>query len=650
MFKHITIKNKIYGLTAFIILLMVIFYTIFQYENSNMERIDKEAQLAEMINNALRNSMEDLNRLIWHEEIRNTKSVKDNISTIENIGKNLVKDLDDKSMKKVSEEIVSVAQSLQEKLGRFKNITNEKKRAKASLEKISFEVGKIIQELSQSIDTRTVELVQNNAEIKKIRNSVVMASAANNLRDMLKNLRIKEANEQLLISDRGEKEIALETEELINYTAYLKRKVRKDPAKKETVANILTLLSKYSKEYKSYIQSLKRLHKEREKIIKELSRITDLTQKLSTSLSAKANEIREQMQIQLTAILIAVIGIVIIVMPILARSILKPIGQLTTTTKELSSGEGDLTRQLKIESHDEIGVASHYINRFLQIVHEVIKEAKESGSENKMISENLNEVRRQFEEIMEREAKMLAEITETSSDVKSSLESNIEDANDTRKDIKKVNQTLQEVHRQITGMVDEIQQNAYREEELAERLNMLLTSVQDVKTVLQVIEEIADQTNLLALNAAIEAARAGEHGRGFAVVADEVRKLAERTQKSILEINNTVNTIVQAVAEASVEINGNVDKTRSLAERSTDVQESMQSMATIMDETTRFIEKTVDDSIEVSRQTGNVIEQIEVLSNESDKSQKLLHEISQVSDKMLFIASELNSKLNKFKT
>ena len=650
MLKNMTIKSKIYTLTIFIVLLMISFYAIFQYKNSIIEKIDEQASMATKINSTLNNNMDNLNKLLWQEDSSKTDSAVASAMKMKRISSELKKSLGESPIGEKAGKIGILAKRLKEELLHFKDTLENTKKAKTVLEKLSTEVSEKIQELTQRIDTATVELVQNSAPIKQIRNSVVISSAANNLRDMLKKLRIKGTDDNFLLTDDGEKVIFSELEELLNYTLYLKRKVRKEPENKKLVSDIYSKLTQYDEGFKNYIAQLRELHEERNNIFGVLGNITSLVQNLSKKLNEQARDVREAMKMQVITLLIIIIALVLIVMPFLARSILKPIAQLTATTKELSSGDGDLTRQLKIESNDEIGVTSRYINRFLQLAHEVISEAKESGRENVAISEHLNEVRRRFEEIMQHESQMLSQITETSSEVKQSLESNTEDANDTRKDVQKVNNTLQDVHKQITGMVEEIQQNAYREAELAERLNTLLSSVQDVKSVLQVIEDIADQTNLLALNAAIEAARAGEHGRGFAVVADEVRKLAERTQKSILEINTTVNTIVQAVADASGEINGNVTKTQQLAEVSNDVQQNMQSMAIIMNETTEFIEKTVDDSIEVSKRTGSVIEQIEVLSKESAKSQNLLHEISEVSDKMINVVNELNEKLNKFKT
>ncbi|WP_457599474.1 methyl-accepting chemotaxis protein [Hydrogenimonas sp.] len=648
--KNMTIRTKIYFFAVFIILLMLIFYGVFQYKNSQMDRIDRQAEKAMHINGILFEDMENLNTLLWHGDLSKTEQIVSNIATIERVSRELTESLDGSPLSEEAKKITDLSRKMRSELILFEKVSKEMYEAKRRLSDLSSKVSETIQQLSQQIDTATIELVQNNAPIKQIRNSVVMASAANNLRDMLKNLRIKEKDGNLLLTPEGQKRVKSELEELVNYAFYLKRKVRKDPDKKKIVAQIMTMLKEYGQGYDRYISALGEMHREREAILALLAQVINETQKLSESLNTEAKSVQSAMKMQVITLLVLIIGLVIVMMPILARSILKPIGQLTSTTRELSSGDGDLTRQLQIETNDEIGTASRYVNRFLQLVHEVIAEAKESGSENMAISEHLNEVKRRFEEIMAKEAKMLKNITATSSEVKRSLESNVEDAADTRRDVQKVNSTLQSVHREITEMVDEIQQNAVREAELADQLTHLLDSVQDVKTVLQVIEEIADQTNLLALNAAIEAARAGEHGRGFAVVADEVRKLAERTQKSILEINSTVNTIVQAVADASGEINGNVAKTQQLADISTGVQESMESMATIMDETTRFIEKTVDDSIAVSKQTGHVIEEIEVLSEESKESQKLLHEISEVSDKMLRVVNELNAKLNKFKT
>lgn len=118
----------------------------------------------------------------------------------------------------------------------------------------------------------------------------------------------------------------------------------------------------------------------------------------------------------------------------------------------------------------------------------------------------------------------------------------------------------------INSTVDRIQSVANKEHELSANLQSLAGNAQETKQILVTIGDIADQTNLLALNAAIEAARAGEHGRGFAVVADEVRKLAERTQKSLAETSATINVLIQAINDNSEELNKNMDEMMSLTQ------------------------------------------------------------------------------------
>jgi methyl-accepting chemotaxis protein len=117
-----------------------------------------------------------------------------------------------------------------------------------------------------------------------------------------------------------------------------------------------------------------------------------------------------------------------------------------------------------------------------------------------------------------------------------------------------------ELNGMINTTVERIQRVANKEHELSDNLQTLAGNAQETKQILTTIGDIADQTNLLALNAAIEAARAGEHGRGFAVVADEVRKLAERTQKSLAETAATINILIQAINDNSESLNKNMDE------------------------------------------------------------------------------------------
>ncbi|WP_294892090.1 methyl-accepting chemotaxis protein [Sulfuricurvum sp. MLSB] len=135
----------------------------------------------------------------------------------------------------------------------------------------------------------------------------------------------------------------------------------------------------------------------------------------------------------------------------------------------------------------------------------------------------------------------------------------------------------------INTTVERIHRVANKEHDLSVNLQSLAGNAQETKQILIAIGDIADQTNLLALNAAIEAARAGEHGRGFAVVADEVRKLAERTQKSLAETAATINVLIQAINDNSESLNDNMDEMMDLTKYVGAVDNKMEELLLIMD-------------------------------------------------------------------
>lgn len=140
-----------------------------------------------------------------------------------------------------------------------------------------------------------------------------------------------------------------------------------------------------------------------------------------------------------------------------------------------------------------------------------------------------------------------------------------------------------ELNGMINTTVDRIQNVATKEHDLADNLRSLAENARETKDILVTIGDIADQTNLLALNAAIEAARAGEHGRGFAVVADEVRKLAERTQKSLAETSATINILIQAINDNSEALNQNMDEMLELTQYVGTVDQKMGELLSAMD-------------------------------------------------------------------
>ncbi|MBE4588023.1 methyl-accepting chemotaxis protein [Vibrio navarrensis] len=348
------------------------------------------------------------------------------------------------------------------------------------------------------------------------------------------------------------------------------------------------------------------------------------------------------------ALLVCAAGIILVSVPLLHVSF-KPLARLQVVVAGLSQGNGDLTQRLDIESQDEIGRISHSINLFIERLQQMFIEVADSskGIDHAVAnlgaqsSSNLSTLNQHTQET-EQAITAIEEMSATASAIAQS-------ADEAAKLTDRTNRYAEESKQSVTGAVHSVNDLVTQVVSMSDTITRMSDDTKQINSVLQVIGDIAEQTNLLALNAAIEAARAGEQGRGFAVVADEVRALAARTQQSTAQINEMLAKLKSTTENVVNEMGSTRTRCEETAERTNHVMDTLNvvtdsvaqinSLNTLV-ATSAMEQRQVTD--EVSKNMAAIQEIIRQLNSNAAQT-------NSVSDELDDTSKALSAVVNRFK-
>jgi len=332
-----------------------------------------------------------------------------------------------------------------------------------------------------------------------------------------------------------------------------------------------------------------------------------------------------------------------------SRSIRTAVVGLLHSLKDIASGEGDLTRRIEKTSQDEIGDVVDWFNQFVDKLHRSIGEVVRSTRPLASVSADLGSLTNETSQITERQSLAAEQVSGVVEEMVGSVKAVSLNASSAAKAAEEADSTAKQGRAIVNETVKSINSLAGEVERASEVIRQLESDTANVGSILDVIKGIAEQTNLLALNAAIEAARAGEQGRGFAVVADEVRTLASRTQDSTQEIQTVIEQL-QAAARSAVDVmSSSKERAQTSVNQAAKTDESLQAITEKVESITAMNNQIAAATDRQEKAAYSIKENVVGIRETSEIAMASMQKVEAASKALTDISRTLQTVTDQFK-
>lgn len=361
------------------------------------------------------------------------------------------------------------------------------------------------------------------------------------------------------------------------------------------------------------------------------------------------NEYTDRSSATTMTILVVALLVINLLLIIFWRIMQSSFNEMVDRLRDIASGEGDLSKRLEVKGKDELAQAAHWLNEFIEKISHTIASVVGTTSTLASATSDLNNTADQMATSAEEVAAQAGTVATASEEMAATSNDIASNCHLAAQSAQKAANTTQKGFDVVKYTVEGIRNRGERTKENAQAISSLGERSDQIGAIVATIEDIADQTNLLALNAAIEAARAGEQGRGFAVVADEVRALAERTTRATKEIGEMIKAIQNQTKQAIVSMEEGVKGTEKGATEATQLETALQEIMEQVNSVTMQISQIATAAEEQTATTNEITNNIHRITEIIEGTSRGAHDTATASSSLSDMGETLRQLVSQFK-